>query len=282
MDGAMGTELQKLGLQPGENSATWNVLYPEQVRRVHANYVTAGAQVLLSNTFLLNANSYREQMAPSMLAADEFWRQTVSLMSGDVFRIAAFGPISGNTRREFDDLDALPCPTKTDVVPRRFHQRIDALLLETVSSARVQYAIRHLRRHYDDPILLSLTYRRDATGKLETASGHDPEWFARRARRYDIAALGVNCGDNIGMDDIIEVVRRYADVTDVPLFARPNAGTPKRKGRQWIYPQSPAAMAAHLPVLLEAGVSMVGGCCGTTPEHIAAFRPIIKQWNVQR
>jgi len=92
-------------------------------------------------------------------------------------------------------------------------------------------------------------------------------------------ALGVNCGRDIGMEDVIEIIRRYRNVTDLPLFARPNAGTPKRVGKRWVYPHTPAAMAARLPELLEAGVAMLGGCCGTTPEHIAAFRPIVEQWN---
>jgi methionine synthase I (cobalamin-dependent) len=137
--------------------------------------------------------------------------------------------------------------------------------------------------HLKLPVLLSLTYRHEENGGgLLTFSGHSPEWFARRARDYGIAALGVNCGRDIGMGDIIAIVRRYRAVTDLPLFARPNAGTPTRDGNRWVYPLTPEAMAARLPELLEAGVSMVGGCCGTTPEHIAACKPIIDAWNARR
>jgi methionine synthase I (cobalamin-dependent) len=74
------------------------------------------------------------------------------------------------------------------------------------------------------------------------------------------------------MPAILEVVRRHRRVTSLPLFARPNAGTPARLGNSWVYPCRPEQMAAYLPKLLEAGVSLIGGCCGTTPEHIAAFR----------
>ncbi len=81
------------------------------------------------------------------------------------------------------------------------------------------------------------------------------------------------------MDDIIHIIKEYRTVTDLPLFVRPNAGTPTRVGNRWGYPFTPAMMAARLPELLEAGVSMVGGCCGTTPEHIAAFRKVIDDWN---
>ena len=127
-----------------------------------------------------------------------------------------------------------------------------------------------------------MTYHRNAKGKIVTLIVNKPEWFAQRAKHYGVAALGVNCGRDIGMDEIIEIIRRYRAVTDLPLFARPNAGTPRKKGKRWIYPHTPEAMTARLPELLEAGVSMVGGCCGTTPEHIAAFRPVVDAWNARR
>ena len=79
--------------------------------------------------------------------------------------------------------------------------------------------------------------------------------------------------------DCADVIRRYRAVTDLPLFARPNAGTPTRVGDRWIYPRSPEQMAAELPLLLGAGASMVGGCCGTTPAHIAAFRKVVDEWS---
>ena len=84
------------------------------------------------------------------------------------------------------------------------------------------------------------------------------------------------------MDEIIEVIHRYHLEIDLPLFARPNAGSPTQVGGRWVYPLTPEKMAERLPELLEAGVSMVGGCCGTTPEHIAAMRPIVDAWNRKR
>ena len=162
----------------------------------------------------------------------------------------------------------------------------DAILLETYSDLHalwaVQYACLPAREAVDVPVLLSLTYRRTAEGFLTTHGGQPPEVYGRLARQYGVAALGVNCGREIGMDDIIQIVRRYRQVTDLPLFARPNAGTPVRVADPWSYPQSPDEMAARLPQLLEAGVALVGGCCGTTPAHIAAFRPIVDDWNARQ
>jgi methionine synthase I (cobalamin-dependent) len=92
----------------------------------------------------------------------------------------------------------------------------------------------------------------------------------------------VNCGREIDVDVVAEILRDYHEATDLPLFARPNAGTPSRQGDRWIYPRTPRQMAAGLTSLLKAGATMVGGCCGTTPEHIAAFKPIVDAWNQQR
>src|SRR5947209_12277439 len=117
-------------------------------------------------------------------------------------------------------------------------------------------------------MLLSLTYLRTPDGELRTLTGLSPEEAARQAEEVGAAALGVNCGREIRVADCAEAVRRYRGATALPLFARPNAGTPKRTDDGFGYPQSPEEMAAGLPELLAAGAVMVGGCCGTTPDHV--------------
>jgi methionine synthase I (cobalamin-dependent) len=281
MDGAMGTELQKVGLGTNGNASAWNLLHPERVRVVHRAYRAAGAEVFLTNTFLANhiaslVDTFRAERLVINLFADDPWEGSLDLIGEGGFRLADVGPVSsGDLDEDFRDVRyagrALP-----------LYRRADAVLLETCSSPRARYVIRRLRQHRRPPVLLSLCYLHDGSGKLVTRSGHSPEWFAERARAWGVAALGVNCGRKIGMDDVIDIIRRYRSVTDLPLFARPNAGTPRRVRKRWVYPLTPEAMAARLPELLEAGVAMVGCCCGTTPEHIAAMRPIVKAWNARR
>ena len=151
---------------------------------------------------------------------------------------------------------------------------LSGILLETCSSWRMRFAVkRTLQRGL--PILLSLTYQHDAKGKIVTLSGYKPEWFARRAKDWGVTLLGVNCGRDIDMSDIIEIIRRYRQETDLPLFARPNAGTPTKQDGRWVWPHSAESMAARLPELIDAGACMIGGCCGTTPEYIAAFRRVL-------
>jgi 5-methyltetrahydrofolate--homocysteine methyltransferase len=279
MDGAMGTELQKLGLRDDDNAAAWNVLHPERVRGVHQAYLAAGAEVCLTNTFLINdVDSLVSTLTPPFYM-EPIWEAAYQFLDGvpRPHRCASLGPVAGKrSDREFHFLSCLHSR------PEIF-EPADAVLLETCSTPRVRYALRTIERDAAGrPLLLSLTYRRDDAGRLTTISGHTPEWFAARAKKYGVAALGVNCGRDIGMDEVIEIVRRYRNETDLPLFARPNAGTPRREGDRWVYPLTPRAMAERLPELLEAGVRMVGGCCGTTPEHIAALRPVVDAWNARR
>jgi len=280
MDGAMGTELQRRGIRPGECYEQWNLTHPDDVRSIHQAYAGAGAEVLLANTFQANPVALaRHNLQDCMAAVHKAAIENACSMPGR-FVLASVGPLE------------LPEGRKEEAAEESLDRTVlsctaaDAILLETWSSPLALGAAhggcRAARELAGVPVLLSLTYRRALDGSLATESGHSPEWFATQARQNGIAALGVNCGRDIGMDEVLEIVSRYRRVTDLPLFARPNAGTPTQEGGRWVYPHTPAMMAARLPELLEAGVSMVGGCCGTKPEHIAAFRGVVDAWNARR
>jgi 5-methyltetrahydrofolate--homocysteine methyltransferase len=282
MDGAMGTELRRAGLPQGDCGELWNLTHPARVRAVHRAYAKAGADVLLTNTFQANRPALaRHGRTDSGVALrdviDAAIKAVDPILSDERFALLSVGPImEPSDPAEFPDPDEL---IGVKLGGFRFRVKgprygLSGILLETCSSPRVVLALRRLTGSYT-PVLASLTYRRDAKGKLTTLSGHAPEWFARRAKEWGVAALGVNCGRDIGMDEVIEIVRRYCQETDLPLFARPNAGTPTQRDGRWVYPHSPERMAARVPELIEAGATMIGGCCGTTPKHIAAFRRVI-------
>jgi 5-methyltetrahydrofolate--homocysteine methyltransferase len=274
MDGAMGTELLRAGLGMGQSGEAWNLTRPDVVLGVHQAYRQAGAGVLLTNTFQANPlNLAQHGLVDRLEEINEAGLRLARLAAGPQgIVLADIGPILERVGgEEFRERRLL-----RDVL--RPLADADGILLETCSSPRALEAVDYIRHRIENvevPVLLSLTYLREASGRVTTISGHKPESFARHAARHGVSALGVNCGRDIGMDEVIAIVRRYRQETDLPLFARPNAGSGPRH-------HTPDDMAARLPELLNAGVCMIGGCCGTTAEHIAAFATLVQAWNNSR
>jgi 5-methyltetrahydrofolate--homocysteine methyltransferase len=276
MDGAMGTELQKAGMREGECYEQWNLTHPDKVRGIHRAYVNAGARCLVTNTF---------QVYPAALAGHGLADQLERINEAAVENARSVCGVKhlvlasiGFCALDPEDLARMMCSLRL----------ADAYLFETwpVPPLAQTFSLNewHSWNPHQLPVLFSLTCSRDGQlGRVDPETlkvmvGMAVNW----AHRFGVAALGVNCGQALGMDEIIQVIRAYREMTDLPLFARPNAGTPSRQGDRWVYPHTPEKMAGRLSELLEAGISMVGGCCGTTPEHIAAFRPIVHEWNARR
>jgi 5-methyltetrahydrofolate--homocysteine methyltransferase len=255
MDGAMGTELLRAGIEPVPGV---NVTHPELVQRIHESYVHAGARVLLTNTFQANQGTNRRVITAAVGLA------RAAARAGQIL-LASFG---------------MPITERSTLLGGLPFDQLDGTLLETQSELRskediglpVNMAVHFLRTISRVPLLISMTFRRDISGRLETISGLGPEAIAAEAEDAGVAALGVNCGRDISLTDATKVLQAYRSACNLPLFARPNAGTPTRVGDRLVYPVTPAEMAAWVPEAIQAGAIMIGGCCGTTPQHIAACR----------
>jgi 5-methyltetrahydrofolate--homocysteine methyltransferase len=268
MDGAMGTELQRAGSADGECHEAWNLFHPERVQAIHRSYAEAGAKVFLTNTFQANppaaAKHGQQQRMHDIIAAGLSIARSAA--GADGFVLAAFGPAAGLTR------DQLARMTEAA-------GGADAILLETISDVawiatlapQTSWNPRRL------PLFVSWTFCTHPQG-----INAELEHIVHAVEDLGAAALGVNCGRDVDMDFIAAVIRYFRAHTALPLFARPNAGTPSREDGGCVYPWAPAHMTARLPAVLDAGVCMVGGCCGTTPAHIAAFRPMIAQRNAEK
>lgn len=265
MDGAMGTQLLAAGVPAGSCLELLNLTRPELVQGIHAAYVAAGARCLLTNTFQANPNALArfvlENRTEEIIAAGvALARKT----GGDgIFVLGDIGPAGS------------PLPAKDIQRMVAGFAGVDALLLETCSNFQDLEQIRGLSAEL--PLLFSATFLKTPDGFRAGPGGHSPGWFASRAREQGIAALGVNCGRDIGMAEMIEIVRQMRQETDLPLFARPNAGTPIEDASGLRYPRSPEQMACQVPELVAAGATLIGGCCGTTPATIAAFRQAIEK-----
>jgi len=261
MDGAMGTELRERfsacgskRLQPADCCESVNLTEPELVRNIHRSYLEAGAEVLLTNTFQANPHALIRTGFGDRL--DEIWQAALRLAGGQGRRhyiLADIGPVQ----------DLTP-----DVAKRLLDLSVsaDGVLLETWTS-HADLEIFTRARTASRTLLVSWTFHRNANGAIVTIANATPEECARASENCGVDAIGVNCGKSIGIADVCEIAERFHSVTSLPTFARPNAGSPGDPA----YSFSADAMGEALPALLEKGVAMVGGCCGTTPDHIRRF-----------
>lgn len=281
MDGAMGTELRRAGLKDDECGELWNLTHPDRVREIHASYHRAGSRCHLTNTFQSNPTVLgKHDLADQLEAINQAALTLARSVAGtDGFVLGDIGPITPADHFEEAELQSV-------FRVARSLATADALLFETCSHFSTFLIFNATRQFLTTfarvPIFISFTFLRNDSGELVTFDGRTAQFCARRAQQAGVQGLGVNCGRDIGMEEMIDIIRVYRQETDLPLFARPNAGTPIRVENRSSYPRTPEQMAAHLPELLKAGVNLVGGCCGTTPEHIAAFRPIVEKCNSDR
>jgi 5-methyltetrahydrofolate--homocysteine methyltransferase len=290
MDGGMGSELMKAGLPISSDSAgSWNLSHPERVQTIHERYLQAGAESLVTNTFDLAGRSidqstlraqYRAGLA---IANSAVGKRTWIFASFSAPPDPEHSPTaSADPYGSFQDDPAKyleqMCWLKEDIEGLR---SADAILLET--QIRLAYPRRLLdeikQTRTDLSLIVSFAYPKLENGGWLGGS-EKAELAARWAEenRDHIVAIGVNCG-NHSLDDVLDIVRRYRRETSLPILARPSAGDPKTEGDSLVFPYGPEMMAERVQELLEAGVTLLGGCCGTTPEHIAAFKPIVDAWN---
>jgi homocysteine S-methyltransferase len=242
---------------------------PQLVREVHEEYVRAGAEILETNTFganpvKLGAHGLADDTERINRVAAELARAA----AGDrASVVGAIGPL-GLRLEPFG-------PTSRDEARDRFRRQVDGLIaggvdgfvLETFSDIEeIHAALRAVREACDLPAVTQMTIGDDGL----TAYGTTPEDFARQLAEWGADVIGVNC--SVGPAGVLDAVERLAKATDRPLSAQPNAGLPKDVGDRKIYLASPEYMASYARRMVEAGARFIGGCCGTTPEHIRKMR----------
>lgn len=264
MDGAMGTELQRAGIQSGECYERWNLTHRDNVRAVHRSYRETGAVCLVTNTFQANpAALARFGLADQLEAINHAAIEIARDAADGAYVIASVGP-----------MDVAADPAAFDRTLRSL-VGADGLLLETWSEQFDLAARRAISSEANPqglPVLLSLCFcgsDRTSAPRLLNCRLTARE-VAGTVANLGIATLGANCGRDIAFIDMVSILRDYRLRTDLPLLARPNAGTPSCVDGRWVYPVSPVDMACGAFELMEAGAQTIGGCCGTTPAHIAA------------
>lgn len=262
-DGATGTMLQRLGLKPGGCPDELCLKDPEMVKKVHRAYVEAGSDIVTTNTFGANRIKLREYSLDGRLkeinvAAAQCARQA----SGSGFVAGGLGP-TGRFIEPVGDMDF-------DEAVGVFSEQASALkeggadliIIETMMDIREMKAAIIGAKASGLPVAATMTF--DET--MRTVLGTPPESFAIMAEGLGADVIGANC--SLGIEGIYKAILAMGRVASTPFIAQPNAGIPVLKGTETVFPASPDEMAAFVPKLVGAGVRVLGGCCGTTPEHI--------------
>ena len=271
-DGAMGTMLYGKGFFLNVCYDELCVKHPELVREVHEGYVRAGAELLETNTFGANpiklaAYGLADETENINRAAAGLAREA---SGGRTSVVGAIGPLGiriepfGPTSRA--DARALFARQVQGLLAGG----VDGFILETFSDTdEIHAALEAVRGACDLPVVAQMTVGTDGL----TYYGTDPDTFAKLLTEWGADVIGVNC--SVGPAGVLEAVEKLVKATDRPISAQPNAGLPKDVGDRKIYLASPEHMASYARRMVEAGARFVGGCCGTTPEHIKKIRDYV-------
>jgi 5-methyltetrahydrofolate--homocysteine methyltransferase len=270
-DGGWGTELQKRGLPPGEVPEAWNLSRPEDVLAVARSYVEAGADIILTNTFGGSPLKLAKvDLGDKLVEINRRGAEISKQAAGDrALVFASIGP-SGEIMAPLGTI------TEADMVKGFAEQAqalaeggADGIVVETMMDlAEAKAAVRATKESTSLPVAVTLTFNKGPKG-YATMMGIRPEQAAAELESAGTDIVGANCG--AGIDIMIELMRLMRSATSLPIWCKPNAGLPELIDGKTVYRETPEMMASKLNALVQAGASIVGGCCGTTPAHIRAF-----------
>lgn len=270
LDGAMGTMLQERGLQSGQSPEELNLTMPEVVASVHRDYITAGADIIITNTFGGSRFKLAHYGLEDRLA--EINARAVEIARMEAGASAYVGASIGPTGQFVEPLGEV----SFDQMKAAFHEQAEAIVaagadlisLETfldIKECRAAViAIREVSTTI--PVIAMLTF--DDNGR--SVLGTPPEAAAITLAAAGADMIGSNCG--LGVDGIYDILCRMRQVTDLPLISQANAGLPQLIGDRTIFPGTPDEMAAYHERMIALGVRVIGGCCGTTPAHIRTMK----------
>lgn len=271
-DGGMGTLLQERGLKPGELPETWNLEHADEIVEIHRQYFEAGSDIVLSNTFGANAIKFHN--------SDYSLKEIVTAAISHVKKAALLGVHDG--RKVYTALDVGPTgkllkpmgDLSFEEAYEAFKETMiygeaagaDLIHIETMSdSYEVKAAVLAAKENTGLPVFATLIF--DEKGKLLT--GGDVSSVTAMLEGLRVDALGINCG--MGPKQMMPILQELMKYTSVPIIVKPNAGLPKQKDGEVYYDVRPEEFAELMKEIVTSGACVIGGCCGTTPDHIRAM-----------
>jgi 5-methyltetrahydrofolate--homocysteine methyltransferase len=268
-DGAWGTNLQQKGLEIGECPEEWNINHPDLVEEVARDFIEAGSKLIKTNSFggsrfKLEQYGLDERTTEINRLAGELSRKAAG---EDVLVMGSIGPtgkmlITGEVSE--DDLYEAFRQQATALE----EGGVDVILVETMSDLEeARLAVQAASDNTKCEIACTMTFEKTVEGDYKTMMGIAPAQMFPTLPDAGASFIGANCGN--GIQRMVEVVGEIRAVnTEIPVVIHANAGMPAYEEGKTIFPETPEEMAGYVPQLVEAGANVIGGCCGTTPEHV--------------
>lgn len=273
-DGAMGTFLQAMGLLPGECPEKWCLDRADNVKSIHQAYRDAGSHIVETNTFGGSAYKLKhyglENEVEAINRAGAALGREVAGTSQYV--LGSMGPTGAFMEPYGDETEEAFYAAFKAQAEALERGGADAVIIETMMSIEeCCVAVRAARENTNLTVIASFTFDPQPDGGFASMMGVRPDEFAKAALAAGAHVVGSNCG--LGPDNMIEIVKilRASVPADVPVLAMPNAGMPTIENGVTVFKETPAEMGAKVIKLKAAGANIIGGCCGTTPEHIRAM-----------
>ena len=268
LDGATGTNLQKAGMPVGVCPEQWILDHPDVILDLQKRYIEAGTQILYAPTFSGNRIKLEEYgLADKIVEINTKLVQLCREAAGEKGLVCGDMTMTGESLEPMGDLEL---EELIDIYKEQakilYEAGVDLFVVETMMSlAETRAAVLAIKETCDLPIMVSMTF--DEKGK--TLYGNTPEGCMVVLQSLGADVVGINC--STGPERMADMVRQMKPYANVPILAKPNAGLPQMVDGETVYDMGPEEFASFGPMLMEAGAAVLGGCCGTTPEHIASL-----------
>lgn len=276
-DGAWGTFLQQKGLQPGECPEAWNISRPSDVLDIAKSYFAAGSDMVETNSFggsrfKLERYGLGDQVYAFNKAAAEISREAAG---PDRFVLGSVGPTGKLLLMEEATEEELYEAFKEQSMALEAGG-VDAIMIETMTDLEeTRIAVKAAKENTGCEVFCTMTFEKIIGGGYRTMMGISPSDMTAVLVEAGADLIGTNCGN--GIEDMIGMVKEIRSVDrDIPVLVHANAGMPCIVDGATVFPETPDDMARRVKELVEAGANIVGGCCGTTPDHICKVREVVK------
>lgn len=283
-DGAMGTQLMLAGLEQGACGEAWNLTHPDRVLAIQRRYAEAGADCIITNTFggsriMLRRHGHERELADINAAGVRITREAFGGRPGYV--LGDIGPLGAllEPYGELSETDARAA--LEEQASALVKAGADAIIIETQTGLEeLGLAIDAAKAAGAPCVIASLAYDLSLDGTFyKTMMGIAPEQAAEFAQERGANIIALNCGTGMDMHGAALVGKIYRESCSLPVMVQPNAGLPVLENLKAVYKQLPTDMAKDVPDVLQAGVGIVGSCCGSTPDHTRAIRGQVDAFN---